>query len=404
MKKYAKDYFEKIKKYVGDVDRMDGNMNNGSLWNLKKNLFPQTRDPPIAMQDPRSGNLLTNNGKIQDAALYTYKKRLENKPMKSDLEHIKIAKEKLCEKRIEVARKNKTPEWTLEDLEKVLKQLKNNKSRDPLGLCNELFKPEVAGDDLKLAILRLMNKIKEEQVYPECMQLCNISSIWKRKGSKNDFESYRGIFRVTIFRTILDRLIYNDEYVTIDSNLSDCNVGARKQRNIRDNIFVMNAIINSFKKGTEEPIDFQVYDVEKCFDSLWLHEVINCLYEAGLWNDKLPLLFFENTIAQVAVKYSGGMSQREIIRNIIMQGSIWGSISCVVLMDKLSQQIYGNPDLLYYYKGVVPTPALQMVDDLLGNQKCSKKSVKLNSRINTFIMLEKLKLSDKKQMSQRTHR
>ena len=394
--KYAKDYFEKIKKYVGDVDRMDGNMNNGSLWNLKKNLFPQTRDPPIAMQDPRSGNLLTNNGKIQDAALYTYKKRLENKPMKSDLEHIKIAKEKLCEKRIEVARKNKTPEWTLEDLEKVLKQLKNNKSRDPLGLCNELFKPEVAGDDLKLAILRLMNKIKKEQVYPECMQLCNISSIWKRKGSKNDFESYRGIFRVTIFRTILDRLIYNDEYVTIDSNLSDCNVGARKQRNIRDNIFVMNAIINSFKKGTEEPIDFQVYDVEKCFDSLWLHEVINCLYEAGLRNDKLPLLFLENNIAQVAVKYSGGMTQREIIRNIIMQGSIWGSISCVVLMDKLSQQIYGNPDLLYYYKGVVPTPPLQMVDDLLGIQKCSKKSAKLNSRINTFIELEKLKLSDKK--------
>ena len=166
------------------------------------------------------------------------------------------------------------------------------------------------------------------------MQLCNISSIWKRKGSKNDFESYRGIFRVTIFRTILDRLIYNDEYVTIDSNLSDCNVGARKQRNIRDNIFVMNAIINSFKKGTEEPIDFQVYDVEKCFDSLWLHEVINCLYEAGLRNDKLPLLFLENNIAQVAVKYSGGMTQREIIRNIIMQGSIWGSISCVVLMDK----------------------------------------------------------------------
>ena len=80
----------------------------------------------------------------------------------------------------------------------------------------------------------------------------------------------------------------------------------------------MNAIMNSFKKGTEEPVDFQVYDVEKCFDSLWLHEVINCLYEAGLWNDKLPLLFFENTIAQVAVKYSGGMSQREIIYNFLI--------------------------------------------------------------------------------------
>ena len=37
------------------------------------------------------------------------------------------------------------------------------------------------------------------------------------------------------------RLIYNDD-------LTDSNVGARKNRNIRDNIFVLNAIMNSLKK------------------------------------------------------------------------------------------------------------------------------------------------------------
>ena len=107
------------------------------------------------------------------------------------------------------------------------------------------------------------------------------------------------MFRVTIFRSILDRLIYNDEYSSIDSNLTDSNVAVRKKRNIRDNIFVLNAILNSTKKGNDEALDFQVYDIEKCFDALWLHEVINCLYEAGLQNDKLPLLFMENNNAQV---------------------------------------------------------------------------------------------------------
>ena len=97
-------------------------MNSGSLWKLKKHLFPQSRDPPTAMQDPKSGNLLTNEENIKEAAMYTYKKRLENKPMKKSLEHIKIAKEKLCKKRMEVARNNKTPEWSMEDLNKVLKQ------------------------------------------------------------------------------------------------------------------------------------------------------------------------------------------------------------------------------------------------------------------------------------------
>ena len=129
---------------------------------------------------------------------------------------------------------------------------------------------------------------------------------------------------------------------------------------------------------------------------MWLHEVINSLYEAGLQNDKLPLLFLENKNAQVAIKSNGNISKRVNIKNIIMQGSVWGSICCVVLMDKLGKLAYSNPDLLYFYKGLVGTPPLQMVDDILAIQKCSSKSLKLNSAINTFIDLEKLTLSKKK--------
>ena len=308
--KYARDNFETIKQRTSNTDSEDGGLRNDSLWNLKKELFPQTRDPPTAMIDPETGNLLTSDEKIKEAALKNYAKRLENEPIKDNLSHIKEAKELLCEKVMKVAKTRKTPPWEMKDLERVLKHLKRNKSRDPLGFCNELFRPEVAGDDLKIAILKLMNRIKDEQIFPECLEICNISSIWKKKGSRNNFESYRGIFRVTIFRSILDRLIYNDEYENLDKNLTDCNVGARKERNIRDNIFVINAIINNIRKTKNQEVDFQVYDIEKCFDKLWLHEVINCLYNAGFQNDKLPLLFLENKNANVAVKTASGMSNR----------------------------------------------------------------------------------------------
>ena len=200
------------------------------------------------MKDPQSGNLLTTDEKIQEAAVNVYTKRLENRPMKDDLKHIKDAKEKLCENILKLSATTKTPPWTMKDLDRVLKSLKKQKSRDPLGLANDIFRPEVAGDDLKLATLKLMNRIKLEQMYPEHLELCNISSIYKMKGSKNDFEFYRGTFRVTIFRSILDSLVYNDEYMNIDRNLTDSNVGARKLRNIRDNIFVMIAIFNSMSK------------------------------------------------------------------------------------------------------------------------------------------------------------
>ena len=180
-----------------------------------------------------------------------------------------------------------------------MKYLKKDKSRDPHDYCNELFKEDVAGDDLKLAVLKLMNRIKKDQIFPKCMELCNISSIWKGKSPRNDFDSYRGIFRVTIFRSILDRLIYNDEYETLDTNLTDCNVGARKERNIRDNIFVINAIMNSIRKNSEEAIDCQVYDIDKCFDNLWLEEVLIVFIRLASIMINYPFFFLKTKLRKL---------------------------------------------------------------------------------------------------------
>ena len=158
----------------------------------------------------------------------------------------------------------------------------------------------------------------------------------------------------------------------------------------------MNAILNSQGKENEDPLDLQIYDIEKCFDKLWLHEVINRLYESGLRNDKLPLVFLENNNAQVAVKINGKLSSRTNINYIIMQGSVWGSICCVVLMEKLGKYAYNNPETLFYYKNLVGTPPLQMVDDIMGIQRCNSKSLYMNTMVNTFMDLEKLTLSQSK--------
>ena len=54
--KYAKDNFDKIKEKTGDIDCEDGGLNSGKLWNLKKEIFPKSREPPTAMKDPSSEN------------------------------------------------------------------------------------------------------------------------------------------------------------------------------------------------------------------------------------------------------------------------------------------------------------------------------------------------------------
>ena len=193
---------------------------------------------------------------------------------------------------------------------------------------NELVMFESAGDDLILAITKLMNLMKDEGVFPEALNLCNVTNAYKNKGERSSFDSYRGLFRTPIFRNILDRLLYNDLYETVDSNLTDSNVGCRKGRNIRDNLFVVNAITNEAKQKNAHPCDACTYDVRKCFDNLWLHECINDMWEAGIQNDKLNLLFQANTSARIAIKTANGTTERITITNSVMQGTVWGGLFC----------------------------------------------------------------------------
>ena len=65
------------------------------------------------------------------------------------------------------------------------------------------------------------------------MRKINICAIYKGKGEITDLDSDQGIFLVSLFRTILMKMIYKDKYDIIDESMSDSNIGARKQKNIQ---------------------------------------------------------------------------------------------------------------------------------------------------------------------------
>ena len=55
---------------------------------------------------------------------------------------------------------------------------------------NELFKIENAGEDLKAATLKLMNEIRSEQEFLDILKICNITSLYKSKGSRKEYKRY----------------------------------------------------------------------------------------------------------------------------------------------------------------------------------------------------------------------
>ena len=168
--------------------------NVANTWKLKKRLAPKnTVDPPMAKKDAL-GNLVTEKKQLEDLYLKTYVERLKPNTMVEGLENLEDMKEFLFQLRYDLCKDRKSKDWTKDELEKVLKSLQNNKSRDAHGHTYELYK--FGGSALKDSLLKLCNLVRTKQVYPNIFQPANITSLYKLKGEKSDFNNERGIFDV----------------------------------------------------------------------------------------------------------------------------------------------------------------------------------------------------------------
>ena len=211
----------------------------------------------------------------------------------------------------------------MEDLEDALKSLKTGKCRDPEGIIREIFMEDSIGEDLKKSLLMLCNKVKETRTLPEFMQKTNICAIYKGRGDMLSLDSDRGIFLITIFRTILMKMVYQDIYPLIDILMSDSNIGARKQKNIRNHIFVVNLVIHDvLKKKDKKPIELMVLDYKQMFDSECLFEYMNDIYEAGVKNDLFALIYESNRRSYVAVQIPQGLSKRKFFKTSYCRGML----------------------------------------------------------------------------------
>ena len=365
-----------------EITNQDGTTNNAGIWKLRKKLFPKQTEQLSGKKD-KEGNLVTNPEGIKELYLQAYSDRLKHREMAPELLRLKVLREELFHQRLQQCKSNKSPEWKMEDLDKVLKKLKGKKASDPHGLVNELFMLENIGNDLKLSILHMMNKIKSQFNQPEFMGFANITSFWKGKGSKDIIDSERGIFILNILRMIKDRMIYNDVNKVIA--MSDSQVGGRTEYNVRNHLFIIYSVLNSAIRHESLPIDIHLYDLCKCFDGLWLEECCNNLYESGITDDKLALIYEGNRTNYVAVKTPGGLTDRVVIEKIVTQGGVTGPLCCSVQTDLIGKDSLNNGEYLYMYKGILGIPSLTM--EWMISQRFHYVELTL-SKITRMLMLE----------------
>ena len=385
-----------VKDHIRDLSNDSGQVCRLNMWRLKQKVCPKNNDPPMAKKN-KEGELISNPDKLKQLYVETYKERLRHRVIRPGYKQLETLKTFLFNFRLSLSKSNKSEPWTKAQLMKVLKTLKTGKSCDALGYSNELFKPEVIGSDLFESLLNIIIRAKDEIKIPRPVRLTKITSIYKNKGERCDLNNDRGVHSVTKFRAIIDKLVYIDKYAEIDRNMSDSNVGGRKNRSIRDNLFIIYAVINDALAYQKIDIDLQFYDLSQCFDSMWFEETMNDLWESmDVRDDKFALISEMNKEVDLFVKTPVGESEVFTLKKIEQQGTVLGPIKCSNQMDSIPRECLRDNVEMFRYRNAVSIPPLGMIDDLAAIAKCGPESVILNSVINAKINMKRLEFNQSK--------
>ena len=392
--KVAEQNRNKIMDNFKHLDQSEGETFSNGIWNIKKKIMPKNKASLPAAKIDVHGNLVTEPNALKKLYLETFQHRLRNRPSKKDYAEIEKLQEILCEKRLLWTADEKAPDWTEKEVREALKSLKNNKAKDPLGYINELFKTQ--GEDLVKSLVLMMNKIKRKMKLPGVFHIKNVTSLFKNKGSRSDLKNDRGIFNCTILNSLLQKLLLKRNYNVIDSNLTDSNCGSRKGKNIRNNSFIVNAVINEANRSNKN-LNIQIYDYKECFDSLDVTTCLNDLFNVGVTSDHLNLIKECDARSDIAVKTPVGLTQRIQIKNVVAQGETFSPLKCTVTVDSISESASDNiPQHLYLYKNNIPIPPLGMVDDQINLTNCGVDSTVSASHINSMTNIKKLQFGPSK--------
>ena len=74
--------------------------------------------------------------------------------------------------------------------------------------------------------------------------------------------------------------------------MSDCQMGGRKRKGCRNNIFIINGIIHDIMSSKKKkPALLQFYDYCQMFDEINLEQALSDRFDVGVEDDNLALLY-----------------------------------------------------------------------------------------------------------------
>ncbi|KAI5731310.1 hypothetical protein M8J77_008047 [Diaphorina citri] len=225
---------------------------------------------------------------------------------------------------------------TVEEINLIIKNLKNNKAPGEDAIIAELWKNSGRNAVEKLQRLLVNVWIWNREELPEDWKAALIHPIFK-KGDKTDANNYRGISLLPVTYKILSKALQNRLEDQLDQEIGEYQGGFRKGRSCVEQILNLKFVIR-YRKVRSKDTFITFVDFKKAYDSIDRETLFNVLEEFGADEKTVTIIRQTLTNTESKVKFAGEVSRSFNVQTGVRQGDWLSPLLFNCVLEKVIRE------------------------------------------------------------------
>ena len=225
---------------------------------------------------------------------------------------------------------------TMDELDRVVRKLKRNKSPGPDDITTDWVKDLDA--ECRQLLLELLNEWWNNESMTEEMDQARVASLYK-KGDPKKQENYRPISLLNVFYKIIAAVIHKRLEAGLDERIHDTQFGFRKSKATTQALFTARRI-QEFAERAGLPGAMIFLDWEKEFDKLDHQKLLEVLWSYNIPEKLYNLIKHIYTAPKFQVNIEGVRSQWHRQKAGIRQGCPLSPYLFILVMNRVFQQVH----------------------------------------------------------------
>ncbi|KAJ3659052.1 hypothetical protein Zmor_010761 [Zophobas morio] len=233
-----------------------------------------------------------------------------------------------------------------EEVMKVIRRLKNNKSSGEDMILAELIK--YGGRVIYEEICQLVAVVWDKEEMPSEWSKRIIIPIHKKR-SKSEYENYRGISLLSVVYKILATCIKKRIVPQIESSIGEYQCGFSEGRSVIDQIFALREI-QAERYDNKLKTHVMFVDFKQAYDKVNREQVYQSMKAIGVENKLIRLVRMTLSNTKTKVKVGGNESREFHVKEGLRQGDPLSPVLFNIVLEKVVRDSGVNRTGLIYHK------------------------------------------------------